>query len=305
VIEDRLQELANVFAIEVAGFAILDSHLHVLVKLEPETATEWSDENVVRRWGKLYPPRGKNRKPLRVTRAWVEQKLADKDLVDKWRSRLSNLGWFMKCLKEPLARLANKQDGCRGAFWQSRFKSIAILDIEALLATCVYIDLNPLAAGIARLPEESKHTSIRTRVQHCRAKGRLADLQAARLGSVAGVKQARGLETGLWLCPIEDRRAQGIKRAGMLEGFSLGSYLLLVDETSRLVRPGKAQVSNEVASMLTRLGTSRETWTETLTKMFSRADTFGVAFTFHRDKLTAMAAKRGCQRLANFNGCPA
>ncbi len=57
--------------------------------------------------------------------------------------------------------------------------------------------------------------------------------------------------------------------------------------------------------MLTRLGTSRETWTETLTKMFSRADTFGVAFTFHRDKLTAMAAKRGCQRLANFNGCPA
>ncbi len=26
-IEDRLQELANVFAIEVAGFAILDNHL--------------------------------------------------------------------------------------------------------------------------------------------------------------------------------------------------------------------------------------------------------------------------------------
>ena len=49
-IEDRLQELANVFAIEVAGFAILDSHLHVLVKLETETATAWSDENVVRRW---------------------------------------------------------------------------------------------------------------------------------------------------------------------------------------------------------------------------------------------------------------
>ncbi len=103
-IEDRLQELANVFAIEVAGFAILDSHLHVLVKLEPETATEWSDENVVRRWGKLYPPRGKNRKPLRVTRAWVEQKLADKDLVDKWRARLSNLGWFMKSVRIAFGR---------------------------------------------------------------------------------------------------------------------------------------------------------------------------------------------------------
>ena len=116
-IEDRLQELANLFAIEVAGFAVLDNHLHILLKLEPETASDWSDEDVVRRWGKLYPPRGKNREPQRVTRAWIEQKMADKALVDKWRARLSNLGWFMKCLKEPLARLANKQDGCRGAFW--------------------------------------------------------------------------------------------------------------------------------------------------------------------------------------------
>ena len=169
----------------------------------------------------------------------------------------------------------------------------------------MYIDLNPLAAGLVRLPEESKHTSVRIRVEHCRAKGRLADLQAARLGSVSGVKQSRGLEAGLWLCPIEDRRAQGIKRAGMLEGFSLGSYLLLLDETRRLARPGKAPLSNKVASMLARLGTSREVCTATLSKMFNRADTFGVAFTFHRDKLNELATKRDCQRVANFNGCPA
>ena len=116
-IEDRLRELASLFAIEVAGFAILDNHLHVLLRLGPETAVEWSDEDVVRRWAKLFPPRGKNRKPLRVTRAWVEQRLADQEFVAKCRARLSDLGWFMKCLKEPLARLANQQDGCRGAFW--------------------------------------------------------------------------------------------------------------------------------------------------------------------------------------------
>ncbi len=32
-----------------------------------------------------------------------------------------------------------------------------------------------------------------------------------------------------WLCPIEDRRRLDSAREGMLEGFSLGSYLLLVD----------------------------------------------------------------------------
>jgi hypothetical protein len=45
----------------------------------------------------------------------------------------------MKALKEPLARMANKEDDCKGTFWEARYKSIAILDEEALLATCAYI----------------------------------------------------------------------------------------------------------------------------------------------------------------------
>ena len=66
----------------------------------------------------------------------------------------------MKCLKEPLSRLANKQDEAKGAFFEGRFKSVAILDDESLLATCAYIDLNPVAAGITKVPESSPHTSI-------------------------------------------------------------------------------------------------------------------------------------------------
>jgi hypothetical protein len=31
----------------------MDNHLHVLVRLDPDVATAWSDEEVVRRWGKL------------------------------------------------------------------------------------------------------------------------------------------------------------------------------------------------------------------------------------------------------------
>ncbi len=41
----------------VAGFAILDNHLHLLVRLDPDLARGWSDEDVVRRWGRLFPPR--------------------------------------------------------------------------------------------------------------------------------------------------------------------------------------------------------------------------------------------------------
>ena len=52
-----------------------------------------------------------------------------------------------------------------------------------------------------------------------------------------------GLEEGLWLCPIEDRRKLGSPREGMLEGFSLGNDLLLVDYTGRLFREGKTVIS--------------------------------------------------------------
>ncbi len=47
------------------------------MRLESERVDQWSDEEVVRRWAKLFPPRGKNRKPLEVTPQWIEQKLSD------------------------------------------------------------------------------------------------------------------------------------------------------------------------------------------------------------------------------------
>ena len=143
-----------------AGSRCIDNHLHVLVRLDPDVADDWSDEEVVRRWARLFPPRDKSRQPLPVSKAWVEWRLQDAKWVATARTRLASLSWFMKCLKEPLARLANRQDKTRGAFFEERFKSVAILDEESLLATCAYIDLNPVAAGIVQVPEASPHTSI-------------------------------------------------------------------------------------------------------------------------------------------------
>ena len=152
---------------------------------------------------------------------------------------------------------------------------------------------------------QSPHTSVRRRVEHCRQKGRLDDLQAARLGSIAAATKAAGLDVDHWLCPINDERARGGgERVGLLEGFSLGSYLQLVDWTSRLLRRGKARVSAEVASILDRLGTTGEMWSETMKQLLATPGrTLGVAFAFHRDHLREAAAHRGCHHLANLNGC--
>ena len=304
-LEDQLERLVGIFSIEVGGYAILDNHLHVLTYLDLKQARRWSKEEVLRRWAKLCPPRGPDRKPLKSIEKWIKEKIRDKKFVNEIRRRLVNLGWFMKSLKEPLARMANEQDKTQGHFWAGRYKSIAICGEEALLATCAYIDLNPMAAGKVRLPEKARYTSLFTRLAWCERQGRLQDLLAARAGSVPAARQARGMERGLWLCPLEDRRAQGESRVGILDGFSLGSYLLLIDATSRLLRPGKARVEPEVTALLDRLGVPWDMWEATLRQLFARPNLYGVAFSFHRDQLRAAAQRRGCRHLANLNGCRA
>jgi hypothetical protein len=130
--------------------------------------------------------------------------------------------------------------------------------------------------------------------------GAVEALKAAACGSVAGSRAAGDVEEDLWLCPIEDRRRQGAFREGLLEGFSLGSYLLLVDYTSRLCRSGKARVSREVASILDRLGTSAELWGHRIRKLFAKARLLGSYFCADRERLRELARHRGVHYLDNL-----
>jgi hypothetical protein len=303
-VEERLEQLAEIFAIGVGGFAVLDNHLHFLLRIDDQVTQDWSDEEVVRRWLKLYPPRGTNRKQLEVTDELVQAKLADSPWISMIRKRLGSLSWFHKCLKEPLARLVNQEESCTGALFEGRFKSIAILDNEALLTAGVYIDLNILAAGLAATPEESAHTSIKERIDHVQGQGRIADLRAALQGSIAGSRAAAGLEDALWLVPIEDRRGLDSTREGMLAGFTLGNYLMLVEHTGRLVREGKASISAELAGIFERLGTSAEVWQERLMKLRG-GRLLGRFLSAGRERLKAAANHLGVQHLANLDGCVA
>jgi hypothetical protein len=302
-IATRLEELAEIFAVGVGGFSVLDNHLHVLIRLDPGVATAWSDEEVVRRWGRLFPPRDRSRRPISVTEHWVQWRLSDAPWIATARQRLQSLSWFMKCLKEPLSRLANRQDRTRGAFFEGRFKSVAVCDEEALLATYVYIDQNPVAAEVAETPETSEHTSIKQRLDHVEAQGAAARLEAAKDGSVAGSRATARLEDSLWLCPIEDRRGLDSNREGMIQGFSLGSYVQLVDYTGRLFRQGKASISAELAGIFERLGCSSQDWQNRMEKL-RNGRLLGRFFVTTRAKLRQIAERLGLSRPLNLAGCP-
>ena len=115
-IEDRLGTLARCFAGSVCGFAILDNHLHVLLRLDPQDADAWSAEDVIRRWIVAYPPKTLRGEEIEINQAWIDHHAKDEKRVEVLRERLRNLGWFMKSLKEPLARRAKRRTVAEGLF---------------------------------------------------------------------------------------------------------------------------------------------------------------------------------------------
>lgn len=89
-------------------------------------------------------------------------------------------------------------------------------------------------------------------------------MKAARHGTVAGSRAAGDFESQHWLVPLDDRRQlPGAKRKlevreGMVGGFTWKSYVLLVENTARLFRSGKARIHDGVDDVMERRGTSAE-----------------------------------------------
>ena len=164
-IEARLHQLAGAFAIDVAAYAIMSNHHHVVLRVAPAEAGSWSGAEVCERWGRLF------RLPENVER-YLSGELTDpleretaKARIAVYRERLMSVSWFMKCLNTDIARAANREDNCTGRFFEGRFKCQALLDEAALLQCMAYVDLNPVRAGMARMAETATHTSLARRVK--------------------------------------------------------------------------------------------------------------------------------------------
>ena len=143
----------------------MSNHIHIVAKICPDQSEHWTIDEILQRWTSLF------KGPLLVHK-WlrgepmikVESKMVT-ELAELYRKRLTSISWLMKCLNEPIARAANKEDQCTGHFWESRFKSQALLTEEALLSCMAYVDLNPVRAKMAATPESSEYTSIKERLQ--------------------------------------------------------------------------------------------------------------------------------------------
>jgi REP element-mobilizing transposase RayT len=216
-IRDRLERLASVFAIDICGYSVMSNHVHVIVRNRPDLVRDWTAEEIALRWKRLYPPRDETTgDPVEPTDSDVNMIASDPERVAELRDRLSDLSWFMRCLNEPIARKANREDECKGRFWEGRFDSQRLLDEAAILTCSIYVDLNPIRAGIAETPEKSEYTSAFDRIRSMLA----ARLESAPTGTSdpidppAGTLMNQGSPSEQrrpdeWLCELTQQEGPG------------------------------------------------------------------------------------------------
>jgi len=238
-------ELPKVFAIDIAAYAIMSNHYHVILHINTDRAKSWSDYEVVERWHQLFNGSVLSQKYLKTEGELSKvEMLVFQETIDEWRSRLQDISWFMRILNEAVAREANTEDGCTGRFWEGRFKSQALLDEAALMACMAYVDLNPIRARMATTPEQSDHTSIKKRCE-----------TAVKSSNPNHINQQ---ETSLlpFVGNPKQRQPEGIQ-------MKLSDYLELVDSTGRVLRKDKrGTISAGAEKILDRLDVDEDQWLE-------------------------------------------
>jgi len=276
-IEKRIFQLSQVFSIDICAHAVMHNHLHLVLHVDSEQVKKWSTLDVLTRWHKLF-------KGTHLTKKYQHNSPLDKyelEMVEEtamaYKQRLIDISWFMRSLNEPIARQANKEDKCTGHFWEGRFKSQALLDEGALLSCMAYVDLNPIRAGIAATPEQSSFTSIQLRIK----------------AAIKGKQPST-------LLPFIGNEHQN-KTTGL--AFSLKDYLILVDETGRILREDKRGAINaKVTKILARLHISDNSWL-TLTTNFEGIFTGAVGTAEHLCVFSEHVGLKRTHGIASAEAC--
>ncbi len=250
---ERLKLLSQIFSIKIAAYAIMSNHYHLVLHVNEREVQSWSHDEVVKRAAQLFPTKAKE---LQQKIKYLPNHPSIIETIEEWRHRLFDISWFMKSINQPIARISNIEDNCTGHFWESRFKSQALLDEGAILSAMVYVDLNPIRAGQSTQPEESDFTSIQER------------LISYAESNKQSCRQSNNQPIALIHFKSQDTYH---KNTTPFINFNLEDYFRLVDETGRLLHPDKkGSISNELIPILERLDINTNRWLTVATTLESQ-----------------------------------
>lgn len=124
-IRQRLKFLAVVLGIDCLTYCVMNNHLHLVLRSRPDVVAAWSDQEVARRWLRLFPKRRGSEGPPEPADPEIHRIVSQPDVLAEIRRRLSDISWWTRCTAENIARQSNREDQCTGHFWEGRYRSPA------------------------------------------------------------------------------------------------------------------------------------------------------------------------------------
>jgi putative transposase len=150
-----LHRLAAFCNISILTYALMGNHFHLLCEVPQPRPL--SDPELLDRIEALDGS-ARRRTLQRVLEGQTPGgELAAQALRQRCQARMFNLSRFLKELKGRFAQGYNRRQGRFGPLWAERFKSLLIEDGTALQAMALYIDLNPVRAGLGRDPKDYRY----------------------------------------------------------------------------------------------------------------------------------------------------
>jgi len=153
-----MERLISGFFVKVHGYCIMSNHFHIQVTSQENEAGEASWEELLHRYRLMFgvgaePPVGGLDSRGKVVPDGDGGKA-------RLRRRLGNISNFIQELKQIFSRWYNKGHDRKGCFWDGRFKSIPVSHSDAWLYCKIYIDLNPVRAGLVSAPDDYRWSSL-------------------------------------------------------------------------------------------------------------------------------------------------
>lgn len=150
--KEAFRELALRWAefsgLTVVTYCVMSNHVHLLLWVPEKEAV--SHEEAVRRLKQVWSKE--------KVKQWCEfyalhNEKDQQRLDDQLTGRMYDLAEFMRVLKHGFSLWFNRKHACKGAFWDSRYRSVVVESSPlALLSVAAYVDLNPVRAGIVSDP---------------------------------------------------------------------------------------------------------------------------------------------------------
>ena len=146
--------------VKVITYCVMSNHFHILVEVpkRPEKERLPSDAELVSLVRKAKDSYGSGtlQQDLQRLRAEGAQgAVAAEALRERFLCRMWDVSWFMRLIKQRFTQWFNKARHRTGTLWEDRFKSVLIEGAGNALGTmAIYIDLNPVRAGVVKDPGE-------------------------------------------------------------------------------------------------------------------------------------------------------